>query len=206
MFPFGKKEKEEVEVKDLVEKKPRVRRKKEPEKPWGKKERLIVLVIFVGTMVASGVLGLYSRGWKLPNMPRLDISLDGLASETVIIERDEGVQGRNENAAEELQEFTKKFTGVYGVYVYDVNEGTTRGVYQEETFVAASLIKLPVMATAFREADLGRIDLDDPYTIREADKISGSGNLFYKPAGTVVTYREMLNMMGQQSDNNAYGI
>lgn len=184
----------------------RTRKKKKEVLVWGRRERVFILVMFAGTFLASLVLALYSRGWKVPNLPRMDVSFSGLASQTVVIEKDESVQIKSEMVKAEVGEFTNKFTGIYGLYVYRLGEESGYGIYEDEIFLAASLIKLPVMATLMREAELGRIDLDDPYTLSEEDKIGGSGSLYYKPAGTVVTYREMLELMGKHSDNTAFGI
>ena len=42
--------------------------------------------------------------------------------------------------------------------------------------------------------------------MKEGDKISGSGSLASKPAGTVLTFRDLARLMGKQSDNTAFGI
>src|SRR4030042_6679894 len=71
---------------------------------------------------------------------------------------------------------------------------------------AASLIKLPILPTLYPQAEAGKIDLDAKYTLKASDKIAGAGSLAAKPAGTVITYRQMAGLLGKQSDNTAFGI
>ena len=66
------------------------KRKKEPVKPWGKKERLLILIIFLGTVLTSVFLAVSSRDYKLPGWPRLNFSLPSfnfLSERTVTIGR-----------------------------------------------------------------------------------------------------------------------
>jgi hypothetical protein len=69
------------------------KKKKEPPKPWGKNERLLVLVVLLATAVFAAVLAVSARGEgfiKVPNfdfrMPDFD-SLNIFKEETIIIER-----------------------------------------------------------------------------------------------------------------------
>ena len=96
--------------------------------------------------------------------------------------------------------------GTYAVYVYDFETGEEWGRSEKKEMQAASLMKLPVLIALYKEAERGRIDLDSKYSLVAADKVGGSGSMFYKSAGTVFTYRKMAELMGQQSDNTAYNV
>src|SRR3972149_7124737 len=52
------------------------KKRKEPPKPWGKKERIIVLSTLLITIATSAVLALSARDFNLPNLPRLDGSFN----------------------------------------------------------------------------------------------------------------------------------
>lgn len=213
LLPFGQKREEEDsiqvvskvdKIKDLA---PRNKRnRKEIKKPWGKFERGLVFVVFFLTFVTSGVLGLYSRNWKLPNLPRLSIPASGIGSQTIVLEKDDRTQQKSDLVKSRFVEATNKLSGVYGFYVYRLYDDTGYGIYERETFQAASLIKLPVLYALYHEAEEGNLDLDEVYTLKDTDKIPGSGDLYYQPSGTKVTYREMAQAMGHSSDNTAYGI
>jgi len=66
------------------------RKRKEPVKPWGSKERIIVLVIFLLTVIASAILALHAgraggAGFKRPkfSFPSLNI----FKEQTIIIQK-----------------------------------------------------------------------------------------------------------------------
>lgn len=66
------------------------KKRKEPPKPWGIRERLIVLVFFLVTVVVSGVLALSARNFKVSffnlKTPTLE-SLNIFKEETIILEK-----------------------------------------------------------------------------------------------------------------------
>ena len=212
MAIFRKKKKREEDSEQEHKKsepKFRKKRKKDPTKPWGKKERLLVFLILFLTVGASAVLGLYSRGWKLPGLPRLKmptITIPFIGEETIIIEGNKEEAEKAKNVKSEFVELTKDYSGIYGLYVVRIGNGSRYGVNENDTLQAASLIKLPVMIALYKEAEEGRLDLEEKYVLKKVDKVAGAGTLYGKPVGYEVTYRELLRLMGKQSDNTAFKI
>jgi beta-lactamase class A len=203
-------------IRDL---KPKNRRnRKEPQKPWGKRERLTVLFVLILTMGSSGVLALSAREYKLPGLPRMQrpninfsqYSFPFLGEKTIILE---GKSGRknvitdaydmNAKTVEEFNKLTKGLSGVYGLYVYDLHDGSSYGLYETEVFQPASLNKLPVMASLYMMAEEGSLSLETKYQIRNSDKAGGSGSLSSKPEGYELTYRDLIRYMAKESDNTA---
>lgn len=186
------------------------RKRKEPPKPWGKKERAIVLSILLLTIATSFLLDLSSRNYKLPGFPRLELikpNLDIFKGETIIIgNRQEDRVIAKEKIIKEFKDKTKELSGVYALYVVDLDSNYFFGVGEDEIMQAASLIKLPVIAGLYKEAGAGNVNLDTKYSLKNSDKVGGSGSLYTMPAGTVYTYRELANLMGKQSDNTALNI
>jgi len=81
----------------------------------------------------------------LPGYPR--ISLPSVTLEETYVLEPERVSDRGiRQVQEQFRVATSDLTGVYGFYVVRVNEGIVYGHLDDETFQAASLIKLPVMA------------------------------------------------------------
>jgi beta-lactamase class A len=80
---------------------------------------------------------------------------------------------------------TGDLSGLWGLYVIRLKDGSSYGVNQDEVMQAASLIKLPVMAAVYMQAESGDIDLDSG--------VSGSDS----------TYRQLLGAMGKMSNNSA---
>ena len=211
---FGRRREDEYEddeeLKPKKKKRSNPRKKKEPPKPWGRKERLLILLLLVLTAGGSGLLALSAREWKLPGLPRLKLempSIPFLTSEKVVLEGNN--QKNTEKASEVISAFTEKtkgLSGVYGLYIVDLNSGFSFGINEHETFQAASFIKLPVMAAMFMEEENGGLSLGDKYTLKDSDKASGAGSLYYKPAGYEITYKNLVRLMGKESDNTAFRI
>lgn len=120
---------------------------------------------------------------------------------------------------EEIKNLTRDLRGTYGVWVYRLKNGNQYGLNYSEVFPAASLMKLPVILTLYQEAQLrqarlpagqgsaGQADfLETKYKLAQGDKRSGAGILQGKPAGTVYTYRQLAEFMGQYSDNTANNV
>jgi beta-lactamase class A len=72
--------------------------------------------------------------------------------------------------------------------------------------VAASMIKLPVLAEFLYEVESGKISMDEPYTLREKDIVGGTGSVQSSPAGMVFTYAELARLMICESDNVAANV
>ena len=222
IFRKSKKDSEYEKEKDLLMKGTKSRGRKEPKKPWGKKERLLVLLILVATIGLSAILALSSRAWKLPGLPRFKlpaINLPFTGEETIVIEGDKErleKTTRSEEAIQKFREQTVKLSGVYGLYVVDLETGFSFGVNELDTFEPASLNKLPVMAALYMEAESlrpggtaspeGESYLESKYKLKDSDKATGAGSLFTRPGGYEITYRNLIRLMGKQSDNTAFNI
>ena len=111
---FKKKKNKEEEEKGLGKdgKKPIRRRKKKDNltREWSEKERKLVLFVFLGTIVASGLLALSARSWKLPNFPRITLPKFEFFKTSVIEYAAEGVSKEKIETAEEIVSNFKKET------------------------------------------------------------------------------------------------
>ncbi len=105
-----------------------------------------------------------------------------------------------------VEEIIAPLRGTYEIYFQDLTGGDSFAINSQIQSTAASLIKLPVLLSLYREADAGRINLDTVYQLQAADKRAGAGSLQGKPTGYEITYRKMAELMGQQSDNTAFNI
>jgi beta-lactamase class A len=186
------------------------KKRKEPPKPWGKKERFLVLVLILLTAGTSGYLALTARDWKLPGLPRIEMpvlsNLNPFKEETIVIEGNNMEKQKSERAVNEFTKIAENLSGVYGLYVIRLKDGSNYGVNENKKFQAASLIKLPVMVGMYMEEEEGRLNLNNKYKLRNSDKVAGAGSLYSKPAGYEITYRNLIRLMGSQSDNTAFNI
>ncbi len=109
---FGKKKEEEFEEEDdeltpdeerqdrrLTRKfkdlKPENKKKrKEPPKPWGKKERMIVLFALVSTVIISGILTLSDSGFGNFGFPKFSFNLENVSFDKFNIFKEETIEIR----------------------------------------------------------------------------------------------------------------
>ena len=191
---------------------PTKRKKKEPPKVWTKKDRYLVFYVLAFTVIMSSLLALSAREWKLPGLPRLILpKISIFKTETIVFEKENKPASREEkeSADEIIKEFNEKVknaSGVYGLYIIDLETGYSYGIRQNEVFQAASLIKLPVMAAMYEKFESGEYSKDKVYSLKNEDKIAGTGSLYSKPVGTEISYQNLVKLMGKQSDNTAFHI
>ena len=69
--------------------------------------------------------------------------------------------------------------------------------------IAASVIKLPIMVTAFRDIAAGKLDADEIISIKQEDKMPSCGALTYMHDGLEVTLTDLITLMIVLSDNTA---
>lgn len=140
------------------------RKRKEPPKPWGKKERYIVLGIFLITIFTSAILAISARDFKLPGFPRFSTDFKNFKfnifkEETITIGK--GTSEQKKKADQIISDFelkTKNLSGTYALYVIDLSNGYSFGIDENKVMQAASLIKLPVMLYVSGKVDDSEIE------------------------------------------------
>ena len=93
--------------------------------------------------------------------------------------------------------------GHVGFYYRDTVAGTQIAFHASDPVDAASVIKLPVMAEAFRQREAGLLSFDEKVTIRREDKMPSCGALTYMRDGLTVTLEDLVTLMIILSDNTA---
>ncbi|MBE8951287.1 MAG: serine hydrolase [Quinella sp. 3Q1] len=68
---------------------------------------------------------------------------------------------------------------------------------------SASMIKVFILAAAMDKAKNGELNLDETLTLKSSDKVGGAGILAGYSSGTVLTLREVIELMITHSDNTA---
>jgi beta-lactamase class A len=183
------------------------RKRKEPQRVWTKKDRILLLLLLVVSVGVSGYLALSARDFKLPGFPRMTGgSFKLFGEDEVVIEKNGSKSDMAQKIINEFNQKTKNLSGVYGLYVVDLGSDYSFGIDDEDVFQAASLIKLPLMAGMFIEQEKGSLSLDTKYSLKNSDKVAGAGSLYSKAEGYEITYRDLVRLMGKQSDNTAFKI
>lgn len=111
--------------------------------------------------------------------------------------------GLFDSREQELLRILAPAGGKWAAVIEDLGGKGTLALNPEVSFTAASVIKLPIMMTAFREARAGNLRFDDAVVLRKEDKVGGSGVLMEFHNGLALTLLDAIHMMIVVSDNTA---
>ena len=121
-----------------------------------------------------------------------------------------GVRPSNTEAADpapfpvtELDRLAKRFAGRVGFFVKDLRGGAAYGWHADQRFPPASVIKLSVMIELYRQAAMGRVDLDQKRPMPANISTHGSGELARRDEPIELALREYCRLMIVSSDNMA---
>ena len=100
-------------------------------------------------------------------------------------------------------ETIRSFPGDVGYYMRRLDGAGSAEHNPDLPLLAASVIKVPIMAAAFREIRAGRLDPDDEVTVPPSAKKPSCGALTYMHDGLRVTVMDLITLMIILSDNTA---
>jgi beta-lactamase class A len=103
-----------------------------------------------------------------------------------------------------LTELAKGHKGKVAIAVKHLGSGQSFYLNADEPLPTASLIKLAVMIEVYQQVAEGKIKLTDPVTLRQEDKVGGSGvlNDLFTP-GLTFPLKDAVRLMIAISDNTA---
>lgn len=106
--------------------------------------------------------------------------------------------------AEEMTPLIEAHEGQVAVVVKHLPSGESFAYHGDVPMPTASLIKLPIMIEAYRQAHEKQVDLDELITLTADDKVPGSGILttHFSP-GMKLSLRDAVRLMIAYSDNTA---
>ena len=106
--------------------------------------------------------------------------------------------------ASQIQPLINQHEGDVSVLIRNLETGEQFAWRERVVVPTASLIKLPVMVTAYRRAESGLLDLSRQIELKDEDKVPGSGILSnHFSAGTKISIRDAIRLMMRYSDNTA---
>ena len=88
-------------------------------------------------------------------------------------------------------------------YAKHLPSGREIAIRADEPMNSLSVIKIPILALAYRDVEAGSLDLSERYRLRPEDMRGGSGLLQTFSPGVELTYRDILTQMIITSDNTA---
>jgi beta-lactamase class A len=92
------------------------------------------------------------------------------------------------------------------LYAKHLPTGRELAIRADEPMNTLSVIKVPILVLAYRDAEAGALDLDERYLVRPEDRRRGSGLLQTFAPGLSPTYRDLGTQMIVTSDNTATDI
>ena len=109
-----------------------------------------------------------------------------------------------QSLSERLAPLIAAHEGKVAVAVKHLKSGESFAREADAPMPTASLIKLPIMVEAYRQANEGKINLDEMATLKAEDKAPGSGILstHFSP-GATIPLRDAVRLMIAYSDNTA---
>ncbi|WP_312115603.1 serine hydrolase [Brevibacillus reuszeri] len=102
-----------------------------------------------------------------------------------------------------LEDVLTDSPGVFGVAATHLETGKTASNLDDQLFQLASAFKIPIMVTLMREVEAGNIRLDQRVTLKQDERVPGSGVLQELDAGAALTVKDLATLMTIVSDNYA---
>jgi beta-lactamase class A len=103
----------------------------------------------------------------------------------------------------DIQRITRSVNATWGIYIKCLETGEEIAIDADRQMDTMSVIKIPLMAEAFREIGEGKFSLADRVTLTDAAKRPGTGTIRSLDAGVQLTVKDLLTMMIIVSDNTA---
>jgi beta-lactamase class A len=107
------------------------------------------------------------------------------------------------NLDQKIRARIAKTKGTVSLYAKNLDTGAEYGIRADEKVRTASTIKLPVMVECYKAVADGRVAWNTELTLRDEDKVSGSGVLFEFSNNAKIFLRDAMHLMIVVSDNTA---
>jgi beta-lactamase class A len=102
-----------------------------------------------------------------------------------------------------IHDSDKNLDGVLGVHILDLTTNHSLSLNADETFPTASTIKIAILAELFHQAQQGKLNLNEIYTLQSSDLVGGSGIAStLTPGVSKLTLRDVAALMISVSDNS----
>ncbi|RNB87035.1 serine hydrolase [Brevibacillus fluminis] len=102
---------------------------------------------------------------------------------------------------EKLERIAREMPGTFGVAIKHLETGEEASLFGDELFQLASVFKIPILATLFRDVEEGRLSLGERVKLQADERVPGSGVLQELDPGAEVTIKDLAMLMIIVSDN-----
>lgn len=116
----------------------------------------------------------------------------------------EDVVTNQNNLLVTLTKLLQNHAGGFAIYIYDIDENKGFGINEQTVLNAASVNKIPILATVYNLAGKDEIDLEKIIAIQGNDiQNYGTGVIRYEKPGTTYSIKTLSRLMMEKSDNTA---
>ena len=102
---------------------------------------------------------------------------------------------------QQLRELCGRIDGEWGLFLSVTGSGERLSINTQERRVSASTIKIPLLALLLKDAEEGRLDLEQPVSIEAVNRVGGSGILQSLSPNVRLSLRDHAELMMVLSDN-----
>jgi len=102
-----------------------------------------------------------------------------------------------------IQRITQSVNARWGIYIKCLETGEEIALNADQQMDTMSVIKIPLMAEAFRQMEAGKFALTDRVAITDAARQPGTGIIRSLDAGVQLTVKDLVTLMIIVSDNTA---
>ncbi|HYW48777.1 MAG TPA: serine hydrolase [Bryobacteraceae bacterium] len=102
-----------------------------------------------------------------------------------------------------IQRVIRSLNATWGIYIKCLETGEEIAIDADRQMDTMSVIKIPLMAEAFRQIEAGKFALTDRIILADAAKRPGTGIIRSLDAGAQLTIKDLLTLMIIVSDNTA---
>lgn len=102
-----------------------------------------------------------------------------------------------------LKELLDNVPGKVGFYYKDLVTGETIAFHENDSFIAASVIKIPVIIEILKQIEEGKLKESELVEVKKEYKVPSCGALTYMHDGLKVTIKDLYTLMIIHSDNTA---
>lgn len=102
-----------------------------------------------------------------------------------------------------IRRITQSVNATWGIYIKCLETGEEIAINADQPMDTMSVIKIPLMAEAFRQIEAGKFALTDRIALTDAAKQPGTGIIRSLDAGVQLTVKDLLTLMIVVSDNTA---
>ncbi len=102
-----------------------------------------------------------------------------------------------------IERLTRSVNAKWAIYMKCLETGEEIAINADDPMDTMSVIKIPLMAEAFRQIEAGKFALSDRVTLTEAAKRPGTGVIRSLDPGVNLTIKDLLTLMIIVSDNTA---